>query len=41
MAVSWWTLAKEFTILFSDSENFYSEDPTDKILDDQIKPNYG
>ena len=41
MAVPWWTLANNFTILFSDSDNFYSDAPTDMILDDRIKPDYG
>ena len=41
MAVPWWELANKFTILFSKSTKFYSEAPTDKIFDDQIKPDYG
>ena len=40
MAEPWWELANKFTILFSNSDNFYSEDPTDKIFDDRIKPDY-
>ena len=41
MAVSWWTLANDFTILFSNSDNFYSDTPTDMIFDDRIQPDYG
>ena len=41
MSEAWYAKTEEYTILFSNSTNFYSDDPEDKIFDIAIKPDYG